>query len=200
MRKIILALMIVMVAAGLALADTIYLRDGRTIQGTLLGFINGRFVVRVDSRQSNYPRATTDPSIARERTYDRDILYFRPEEVERIEIEGRTMDDSRVETVQVPLESNWVDTGIDLRRSDHIQINASGVITVGRRRITPDGLRSTDASAPLPRAAEGELIGAISENPRAPIFEIGSTRDIIADRDGRLYLTANRGAFRDARR
>src|SRR5437016_2759634 len=200
MRKIILAVMIVMVAAGFAVADTIYLRDGRTIQGTLLGFINGRFVVRVDSRQTNFPRATTDPNVARgERTYDRDIQYFRPEEVERIEIEGRTMDDSRAETVQVTLESNWIDTGIDLHRNDHIQINASGVITVGRRRITPDGLRSTDASAPLPRAAEGELIGAISENPRAPIFEIGSTREIIADRDGRLYLTANRGAFSDAR-
>src|SRR5437763_14833419 len=159
MRKIILAVMIVMVAATFALADTIYLRDGRTIQGTLLGFINGRFVVRVDSRQSNFPRANTDPNVARgERTYDRDILYFRPEEVERIEIEGRTMDDSRVETVQVTLESNWIDTGVDLRRSDHVQINASGVITVGRTRITPDGLRSTDSSAPLPRAAEGELI------------------------------------------
>src|SRR5438445_6636891 len=109
------------------------------------------------------------------------------------------MDDSRVETVQVRLESNWIDTGVDLRRNDHIQISASGVITAGRTRITPDGLRSNDPSAPLPRAAEGELIGAISDNPRAPIFEIGSTRDIIADRDGRLYLTANRGSFSDAR-
>src|SRR5437870_104627 len=157
MRKIILALMIVMVAASFAVADTIYLRDGRTIQGTLLGFINGRFVVRVDSRQSNFPRATTDPN-ARDRGYEGQIQYFRPDEVERIEIEGRAMDDSRVETVQVPLESNWIDTGIDLRRNDHIQITASGVITVGRARVTPDGLRSTDPSAPLPRAAEGELI------------------------------------------
>ncbi len=199
MRKIILALIVVMAAASFAVADTIYLRDGRTIQGTLLGFINGRFVVRVETRQSNFPRATTDPNVARDRAYEGQIQYFRPDEVERIEIEGRTMDDARVETVQVTLESNWIDTGIDLRRNDHIQINASGVITVGRTRITPDGLRSTDASAPLPRAAEGELIGAISDNPRAPIFEIGSTRDIIADRDGRLYLTANRGAFSDAR-
>ena len=48
MRKIILALIIVMAAASFAVADTIYLRDGRTINGTLLGFINGRFVVRVE--------------------------------------------------------------------------------------------------------------------------------------------------------
>src|SRR2546423_13426221 len=114
MKKIILALMLVMVAASFAVADTIYLRDGRTIQGTLLAFINGRFVVRVDSRQSNSPRATTDPNVARDRGYEGQIQYFRPDEVERIEIEGRTVDDSRVETVQVPLESNWIDTGVDL--------------------------------------------------------------------------------------
>ena len=199
MRKIFLTLIVVLAAAGFALADTIYLRDGRTIQGTLLGFVNGRFVVRVDTRQTRFPRSTTDESTARDRASAGEIQYFRPDEVDRIEIEGRAMDDSRVETVQVTLESNWIDTGIDLRRNDHIQINASGIITAGRARITPDGLRSNDASAPLPRAPEGELIGAISENPRAPIFEIGSTRDIIADRDGRLYLTANRGSFSDAR-
>src|SRR5437870_10583141 len=79
MRKIILALMIVMVAASFAVADTIYLRDGRTIQGTLLGFINGRFVVRVDSRQSNYPRATTDSNVARDRAHQGEIQYFRPD-------------------------------------------------------------------------------------------------------------------------
>ena len=50
MRKIILALAIVLFAASFAVADTIYLRDGRTIHGTLLGFVNGRFVVRVEGR------------------------------------------------------------------------------------------------------------------------------------------------------
>lgn len=199
MKKIILVLIVTLLAAGLGFADTIYLRDGRTIQGTLLGFINGRFVVRVDPRLARSPRSTSDETVGRNRANEGEIQYFRADEVERIEIEGRSMNDSRVETVQVPLESNWVDTGIDLRRNDHIQINASGVIVVGRTRITPDGLRSNDSSAPLPRAPEGELIGAISDDPRAPIFEVGSTRDIIADRDGRLYLTANRGSFIDAR-
>src|SRR5437016_11211655 len=96
MKKIILALTIVMVAAGFAVADTIYLRDGRTIQGTLLGFINGRFVVRVESRQSNFPRATTDPNVARDRAYEGQIQYFRPEEVER-----------RSEERRVGKESGW---------------------------------------------------------------------------------------------
>ena len=110
------------------------------------------------------------------------------------------LDDTRFETstVQVTLESNWIDTGINLRRGQRVQISASGVITAGRTRITPDGLRSTDPTSPLPNAAEGMLIGAVGDD-RAPIMELGSTREFTADRDGRLYLTANRGSYADAR-
>ena len=199
MRKIILALTIVLFAASFAVADTIYLRDGRTIRGTLLGFVNGRFVVRVSSRvgPASIPSNNRDS-----RTTDQgEIQYFRPDQVDRIEIDGRALDDARVETrsVQVTLDSNWIDSGVDLRRGEKVQISASGVITVGRARITPEGLRSTDPTAPLPRAAEGELIGAIGDDSRAPILELGSSREFTADRDGRLYLTVNRGSFSDAR-
>jgi hypothetical protein len=201
MKRIILALAIVLCAVSFAFADTIYLRDGRTIRGTLLGFINGRFVVRVDTRNSPIPSSTTDTNVARTRQFEGDIQYFRPNEIDRIEIDGRSLDDARYEsrTVQVSLDPNWVDSGIDVRRGERVQVSATGVITVGRTRITPDGLRSNDPAAPLPNAAEGELIGAISDDPRAPIFELGSNREFTADRDGRLYLTANRGSYSDAR-
>jgi hypothetical protein len=201
MRKIILALIMVMAAASFAVADTVYLRDGRTIHGTLLGFINGRFVVRVDPRYSTLPNATTDPNVARRRANVGELQYFRPAEVERIEIDGRSLDDTRFESrsVQVTLDSNWVDSGIDLRRSERVQVSATGTIVVGRARITPDGLPRTDPTAPLPNAKEGELIGAIGDDPRVPILELGSTREFVADRDGRLYLTANRASYNDAR-
>lgn len=201
MKKLILALIIVMAAASLAAADTIYLHDGRTVRGTLLGFVNGRFVVRVDPRYSTLPSATTDPNVARNRTYEGEIQYFRPNEVDRIEIDGRSLEDMRFETrtAEVTLGPNWVDTGIDLRRGERVRVNASGTIVVGRTRITPDGLPRTDPTAPLANANEGELIGAIGDDSRAPIVEIGSSREFVADRDGRLYLTANRGSYTDAR-
>src|SRR6266481_1784263 len=94
MKKILLALIIIIAAVSLAAADTIYLRDGRTIRGTLLGFVNGRFVVRVEQR---YATVNPDSSSARMRTSEGDIQYFRPEEVDRIEIEGRTIDEARAE-------------------------------------------------------------------------------------------------------
>lgn len=198
MRRIILALAIVLFAASFAAADTIHLRDGRTIHGTLLGFSNGRFVVRVEARYVT----NSESSIRNPGTSDQgEIQYFRPDEVERIEIEGRSIEDTRFETstVQVGLESNWIDAGINLRRGQRVQISASGVITAGRTRITPDGLRSTDPTSPLPNAAEGMLIGAVGDDRNAPVMELGATREFTADRDGRLYLTVNRGSFNDAR-
>jgi hypothetical protein len=198
MRKIILALALVLFAASFAVADTIYLRDGRTIHGTLLGFVNGRFVVRVEGRFVT----NSESSIRNPGTSDQgEIQYFRSDEVERIEIEGRSIEDTRFETstVQVGLESNWIDAGINLRRGQRVQISASGVITAGRTRITPDGLRSTDPTSPLPNAAEGMLIGAVGDDRNAPVMELGATREFTADRDGRLYLTVNRGSFNDAR-
>jgi hypothetical protein len=198
MKKIILALAIVIATVSIAAADTFYLRDGRTVRGTLLGFVNGRFVVRVENR---YATTNPDSNIQRNRDNQGDIQYFRPEEIDRIEIEGRTIEDTRWETkdVQVTLESNWIDSGVFVRRGERVQVSATGVITAGRSRISPDGLRSTDASAPLPTAGEGKLIGAIGNDARSPILELGSNHEFTAERSGRLFLTANRGSYTDAR-
>jgi hypothetical protein len=43
------------------------------------------------------------------------------------------------------------------------------------------------------------LIGAIGRDASAPVIELGSNREFTADRNGRLFLTANRGSFADAR-
>ena len=201
MKKLILALVLLLCATSFAFADTIVLRDGRTIRGTVLGFVNGRFVVRVDVGASTYPTSTTESPATRNRPNEGEIQYFRPNEIDRIEIDGRSLDEARFETrtVQVTLDPNWIDSGVDVRRGERVQVSATGVISVGRSRITPDGLRSSDSTSPLPNAPEGELIGAIGDDPRAPVLELGSRREFTSDRDGRLYLTANRGSYSDAR-
>jgi len=206
MRRIILALTILLLAATFAAADTIYLRDGRAIRGTLLGFVEGRFVMRVTSRYTGAgPSIPGTNQNTRDRDTEGEIQYFRPDQVERIELDGRTISDARSDssmetsTVQVPLESNWVDSGIYLRRGQRVQIDATGVIMAGRSRISPTGLRGTDSTSPLPNAPEGMLIGAVGDERNAPILELGASREFTADRDGRLYLTVNRGTYADAR-
>lgn len=198
MKKIILALTIMLLAASFVAADTIYLRDGRQVRGTLLGFISGRFVIRVDGRDA--PNTGPEARAGVSKKSAAELQYFRPAEVERIEIDGRSLDEMRFETSTVPvtLESNWIDTGVDLRRSEKVLITATGTILAGRSRITPDGLRSNDTNAPLPRAPEGVLIGVVGDDRDSPIIELGSSKEFVAERDGRLYLTANRGEFGDA--
>src|SRR6266498_520649 len=198
MRKLLLVVLFVLMVVTVAAADTIYLRDGRQLRGTLLGFQNGRFVFRVEPRYATTP---SESNVARNRTNEGDVQYFRAEDVDRIEIEGRSLDEARYQTrnVQVTLDSNWIDSGVFVRRGERVQVSATGVITVGRMRITPDGARSTDPSAPLPNAPEGKLIGAIGNDSSAPIMELGSNREFTADRNGRLFLTANRGSYTDAR-
>ena len=203
MKKPILALLTLLaifLLAGVALGDTLYLRDGRSFQGTLIGFINGRFAFRViDPNRRTVTQTTTQTTtIARD---EGEIRFFRPGEVERVEIDGRSLDELKFETrtVDVPLGPNWIDSGIDLRRNERIQTTASGTILAGRSRITPDGLRTTDPYAPLPSAAEGMLIGAIGNDPNSPVLELGANREFVADRDGRLFLTANRSTYSDTR-
>jgi hypothetical protein len=204
MRKILLALLILLLVATVAAADTLYLRDGRTVRGTVLGFVSGRFAVRLTAAVSPPTTMQTGAqSAATSRIAGEigDIVFIRTREVERVEIEGRSLDDARylTSTVQVELGPNWIDTGVDLRRGERVSINATGTIVAGRTRITPGGLRSTDPNAPLPRAAEGVLIGAVGNDQNSPIIEIGINREFIADREGRLYLTANRSSYTDAR-
>jgi hypothetical protein len=205
MRKIILALLITIMSVSFAAADTIYLRNGQTVRGTVLGFVSGRFAVKLTapfSPQANTQTGAQSSSTQAGTTNDiGDVVFIRPRDIERVEFEGRSIDEARylTRTVQVELGPNWVDTGIDLRRGERVQVNASGTIVAGRTRITPGGLRSTDPNAPLPRAAEGVLIGAVGNDPNSPIIEIGLNREFVADRDGRLYLTANRSSYTDAR-
>lgn len=204
MRKFVFALLLTLASVSFVLADSITLRGGTTLRGNVLGFINGRFAIQLTAPatitlRSNDNRATTT-SPARSFTAG-EVVFLRPRDIERIDIDGRSLDDARYQTrtVDVTLGPNWIDSGVDVRRNEVIRIDATGTIYAGRTRITPAGLSTTDPNAPLPRAAEGELIGVIGNDFNAPIIEIGASREITADRSGRLYLTANRGNYTDAR-
>ncbi len=203
MKKLILVLLITMAAFSIVAADTITLRSGTVLRGNVLGFINGRFAIQLTQVATLPARPATNQSGATAaRTVNAgEVVFLRPRDIERLEIDGRSLDDARYQTrnVDVALGPNWVDSGVDVRRSERIRVDATGIIYAGRTRITPAGLTTTDPSAPLPRAAEGELIGVIGNDFDAPIIEIGAGRDFTADRDGRLYMTVNRGDYTDAR-
>ena len=201
MKKLVLVFLIVLGSVSIAAADTIVLRSGTTLRGNVLGFMNGRFAIQLTSnstvtinpggnRNQGSTAGTTRNVMAGE------VVFLRPRDIERIEIDGRSLDDARYQmrTVDVSMDPNWIDTGVDLKRGERVRIDATGTINIGRRRIGPAGLSTTDPNSPLPRAAEGELIGAIGNEYDSPIIEIGASREFVADRAGRLYLTPNLAA------
>jgi hypothetical protein len=209
MKKIVFALLLTFAAVSIAAADTIYLRGGTTIRGNVLGYINGRFAIQLTAPAtlpvptSNRTSSSTQPSYSQTTRTVRqgEVIFLRPREIDRIEIDGRSLDEARyqTQTVDVTLGSNWIDSGADIRRGERVRVDATGTIYAGRSRITPAGLNTTDPYAPLPRVAEGALIGVIGNEYDSPIIELGAGREFVADRDGRLYLTANRSSYTDAR-
>ncbi|HBB88844.1 MAG TPA: hypothetical protein DC047_14640 [Blastocatellia bacterium] len=209
MKKIVFALLLTFAAVSIAAADTIYLRGGTTIRGNVLGYINGRFAIQLTAPatlpvpSNNRTSNSTQPSYSQTTRTVRqgEVIFLRPREIDRIEIDGRSLDEARyqTQTVDVTLGSNWVDSGVDVRRGERVRVDAAGTIYAGRTRITPAGLSTTDPYAPLPRAPEGALIGVIGNDYDSPIIELGAGREFVADRDGRLYLTANRSSYTDAR-
>ncbi len=208
MRKLILAFVVTIMAASLAAADTITLRDGRTVQGVVLGFVNGRFAVRLTADLG--PPTTMQTESQSNRTgftgsgEAGDIIFIHPRSIQRLEIEGRNLADARyvMRTVRVELGPNWVDTGVDLQRGETVRIRAGNYITIttSNTRITPAGISPTTRNLPLPGAPEGALIGTIGEDSNSPLFLIGEDKEFTADRAGRLYLTANRQNYNDASR
>jgi len=201
MKRLVLVLLIVLGSVSIAAADTIVLRSGTTLRGNVLGFMNGRFAIQLTSNAT----VTINPGGNRNQSSTAgntrnvmagEVVFLRPRDIERIEIDGRSLDDARYQTriVDVSMDPNWIDTGVDLKRGERVRIDATGTINIGRRRIGPAGLSTSDPNSPLPRAAEGELIGAIGNEYDSPIIEIGASREFVADRAGRLYLTPNLAA------
>jgi hypothetical protein len=209
MKKIVFALLIMLAAVSMAAADTIYLRNGTTLRGNVLGYLNGRFAIQLTApatlpvQSDNRAGTSTQPTYSQTTRTVRqgEVIFLRPRDIDHIEIDGRSLDDARyqTQTVDVTLGANWIDSGVDVRRGERVRVDATGTIYAGRSRITPAGLSTTDPYAPLPRVAEGALIGVIGNDYDSPIIELGAGREFTADRDGRLYLTANRSSYTDAR-
>jgi hypothetical protein len=97
-------------------------------------------------------------------------------------------------TVQVPANTAWVDTGIDVNVGDKVAFQASGEVAYGRSpgmTAGPDGnAASRNARYPDPSAPAGALIGRVGRKGQA--FGIGSqSQPLPMPASGRLYLGVN---------
>lgn len=111
-------------------------------------------------------------------------------------------DSSVPETVVVPGNEPWTDTGIDVSIDDTVSIEADGEITPAMSSPSPNGPDGSPESGRLQDNVDGlgeanhaGLIGRIGE-AGAP-FEVGSTLLSTVDLEGRLFLGINDGDVGD---
>lgn len=191
------------------LADTLILRDGRRIDGTLLSVRDG--VIEFEAQR-------------RGRLGGRERVRLGREDVIRIEFEGDPderdgglfgggRDDGRgggrpsglrERAVRVSAREPWTDTGIIVRAGQTIYLDATGRVRWGPgRQDGPEGERSSPRNdgRPIPTRPAAALIGRVGDGN--DVFFIGNSPDGIRMRSGGTlhlginddFLEDNNGAF-----
>ena len=180
-------LVLLTLATGTLVADTLIMRDGRRVSGTLVS-------VRNDTIEFDESR---DFGSGRRLRLDR-------RDVARVEFDdgwsggggsgGRPPGGLRERTVIVQARQLWTDTGIDVRRGQQVYVDASGEIRwgTGGRKDGPEGEKNSpvNQARPIPNRPAGALIGRVGDSD-SPFFA-GSNRGPFEMRgSGRLYLGVN---------
>jgi hypothetical protein len=197
-RRFAAIAVMVLVAGAAAWADTLVLRDGRRLQGELVG-INGR-EIEFEERNRRVVRIPR-----------RDIARIEFEDVDqpqfgRDDRRGDRSDDvftgvprgMRERQVNVTAREPWSDTGIDVRAGQQIYFQASGETRWGpNRRDGAAGERNSpyNAGRPLPDRPAAALLGRVGDND---MFFIGDQPGPFRVRSsGRLHLGVNDDVLTD---
>lgn len=191
-RSTILAAVLLAVPVGLQ-ADTLYLRNGQRVEGTLVS-------VRNDTIEFEERRGFGS---ARTLRFDRD-------EVERIELDrrgargvpatGGRPPGLRERLVIVSADVPWNDAGIDVRPGQTLYFEATGQVRWGRdRRDGPEGERNSPRNdgRPMPSRNAAALIGKIGLDSNDLFFIGGETGPFRMRSGGRLYLGVNDDFLQD---
>jgi hypothetical protein len=200
MRRRFVAVAALLLLAGSAVwADTLVLRDGRRLQGELVG-ISGRDIEFEE-------RALFNRRVVRIPRRDVVRIEFDDEQVERDRDRDREdrRDDftgiprgMRERQVNVTARESWTDTGIDVRAGQTVYFQSSGETRWGpNRRDGAAGERNSpyNAGRPLPDRPGAALLGRIGERD---VFFIGDQPGPFRVRSsGRLYLGINDDVLTD---
>jgi hypothetical protein len=99
--------------------------------------------------------------------------------------------------LDVAASQDWIDTAINLRAGDSIQIRATGTLSLGPGKSTgpegaPRGFRDLLKSYPVNEAGLGAAIGRIGSSDAAVPFLIGAERQLQVARAGHLFVSVNK--------
>ena len=193
-RSIIVACLYLMSVVG-AGADVLVLRDGRRVQGRLIGVNEGMVEFEVQRSRFNRERMRLEQAEVVRIEFDE---FTRPGDGGDTVGTGKDADGSRPtgmreREVTVSAELAWRDTGLLLRAGQTVYFSVSGRVRWGPgREDGPGGERNSprNDARPIPSRPGAALIGRIGEGTE--YFFVGSNAGPLRIRsDGRLYLGIN---------
>lgn len=213
---------LILTLAGLAVADTIRLKDGSIIKGRIVAFGGGKFVVAIGDgsrkRELTFISDEVD-SISfddsqtavtnRNAAYKEPVIKDDPVSSPRVVIGGDPAPIRSSGEKMKPIEwqvkvtadstaNGWTNTGWVVKKGQRIRITGSGKVSLGKNQTSPpSGVASIDDSQKLLKnVATGALIAVIGDDNNDFIY-IGATREFTATRDGALFLGINEGNLDD---
>jgi hypothetical protein len=184
-------------------ADTLIMRDGRRVQGELIGVRDG--VIEFEGQRGFFGgreriRVNRDDVVR----IELDEYNSRPDSGSDSNSQGRPSG-LRERDVSVVAAVPWTDTGVSVRSGQQVYFSASGRVRWGPgRNDGPAGERGgpRNEGRPIPSRPAAALIGRVGDSD--DVFFIGDETGAIRMRSGgRLYLGINddmlgdnSGAFR----
>lgn len=216
----IVSLAMVLTLSIAALADTIKLKDGSIIKGRIVSFTGGKFTVLVGegARQKRLVYSAAEiESIAFDAPGGSPQLSNRSANTDRTKQPAVSKPTATIPVVSKPAptapvtpinwsvrvradntDNGWTNTGWVVQKGQRIRISASGQISLGDGKLAPPaGLANlADENKLIKNMPTGGLVAVIGDDNNDFIF-IGETREIVATRDGALFLGVNEGNIND---
>lgn len=197
MRWVAAAALVGLAQAGM-FADVLVLRDGRRLEGVLVG-VRGDMIEfehrggRDDGRVRRYDRGEVR-SIQFEEAWGN---RYRDDQSGRGELRPRA--GMRERSVTVDARTSWTDSGVVVRAGQDVFFASNGEVRWGPgRRDGAGGERSSpfNAARPMPDRNAAALIGKIGEDGD-PFFIGGGTDAIRMRGSGKLFLGINDDFLQD---
>jgi hypothetical protein len=224
-KKYLIAVALLMTLSLAAFADTIRLKDGSIIKGKIVSFANGKFTVLVGtgSKQRRLTYSATEiesikfdePAKAPQLNTAAKPPVKKPDPTpvakEPVVQQPTTIPVStRTPAAKVnPIEwtvrvladntaNGWTNTGWVVKKGQRVRITATGQISLGKglSSVASGNPSITDDNKLIKNMPTGGLVAVIGDDNNDFVF-IGADREIVATRDGSLFLGINEGNIDD---
>ncbi|HMT09068.1 MAG TPA: LecA/PA-IL family lectin [Pyrinomonadaceae bacterium] len=224
--RVLATFVLLAVASTAAFADTIKLKDGSIFKGKITSFMAGKFTITIgegarakqltffanevesisfDQRnQADNVATTPKPAVYQPVNNPPKVVIADNPTPTVVTPKTNTVSNAKpiewsVKVLADNTSNGWTNTGWVVKKGQRIRISGDGTVSLGgNRSTTPSGEDFEDANKLLKNVPTGALIAVIGDDNNEFIY-IGAEREIVATRDGSLFLGINEGNLDDNR-